>query len=145
MCPTVPCPLAPIARKISVELGLEGFFRAPSRPVPKISGGRGEAFFLPAEGEYISCDSPFSAASSGANGLGAAQVWCEQSAVREESPTPEFYRMRADFTRRFSDCDLAISTGISISYRPRIRECIQYSPPTDRAVPRKFSCMKRAQ
>jgi hypothetical protein len=49
MCPTLPCPLAPIARKISVELGLEGFFRAPSRPVPNFSGGRGEAFFLPAE------------------------------------------------------------------------------------------------
>lgn len=49
MCPTLPCPLAPVARKISVELGLEGFFRAPSRPVPNFSGGRGEAFFLPAE------------------------------------------------------------------------------------------------
>src|SRR5271155_5426550 len=102
MCPTVPCPLAPIAREISIELGLEGFFRAPSRPVPKISGGRGEAFFLPAEGESISCDPPFSAASSGANGLGAAQVWCEQSAVREESPTSKFYRIRREFTRRFS-------------------------------------------
>src|ERR1700691_3700502 len=102
MCPTVPCPLAPIARKISIELGLEGFFRAPSRPVPKISGGRGEAFFLPAEGESISCAPPFSAASSGAGRFGAAQIWCEQSAVREEPRTLKFYRMWVDFTRRFS-------------------------------------------
>jgi len=117
MCPTLPCPLAPIARKISVELGLEGFFRAPSRPVPNFSGGRGEAFFLPAEGEPITCDPPFSAASSGANGLGAEQVSCEQNAVREESRTHKFYRMRSEFTRRFSGCDLTISGVISIVYR----------------------------
>jgi hypothetical protein len=38
------CPIGPTLAKNKIELGLEGFFSAPSRPIPKISGGRGEAF-----------------------------------------------------------------------------------------------------
>jgi len=100
-------PIGPISQeRIALELGLEGFFRAPSRPIPKISGGRGEAFFSPRKGSRSLAAPPFSAANSGASsgsgGLGAAQVCCEQTAVQKESRTPKFYRMRREFTRRFS-------------------------------------------
>jgi hypothetical protein len=45
--------LAPVARKLEFELGLEGFLFAPSRSVPKISGERGGAFVFPRGGGFF--------------------------------------------------------------------------------------------
>jgi hypothetical protein len=101
--------------------------------------------FLPAEGESISCDSPFSAASSGSGRPGATQVWCDQNAVREESRTLKFYRMRGEFTRRFSGSDSAISSVISVAYSVFFEAQFRYSGRADEAVAAKLSCVNHVE
>ena len=43
----LPCPLAPLWRTVSLELGLEGCFPAPSRPIPNIRADAAGPFFCP--------------------------------------------------------------------------------------------------
>jgi hypothetical protein len=59
MCPTLArqlsggltLPIGPtLQERHALELGLEGFFSDSSHPIPKFSGGRGEAFFSPRKG-----------------------------------------------------------------------------------------------
>jgi len=69
----------------ALELGLEGFFSAPSRPVPKFRADAAK-LFLPSEGEVICPRRRISAASSGAGSRGVRKLG-PKKAVQEEFRT----------------------------------------------------------
>src|SRR5271156_2353712 len=89
------------AGALGARAGTRRVFLSSIPCASEIFGRTRRSFFLPAEREPNTCFPPFSAASSGASDPGEEQVCCEQSAVREESRTPKFYRNGEELTRRF--------------------------------------------
>src|SRR5271154_6973606 len=85
----LPCPLAPLT--CVLELGLEGY-SAPSRPAPKFSVGRGEAFVSPLrKGRSDRCCAAVFRLARLAQASISAQIRPERSAVQEESTAGQFY------------------------------------------------------
>jgi len=74
-----------LQERSALELGLEGFLSAPSRPVPKIRADAAK-LFLPSEGEVSCLRRRFATASSGAGGRTAHELG-PKNAIQEDFGT----------------------------------------------------------
>jgi len=84
-----PCPLAPLPRTVSLELGLEGFLSSPSRPIPKFRRSAAERFDSPCtrQGRSKPTRPGQKTACAGAHKQSAGCGWPEQPVAQEESDT----------------------------------------------------------
>jgi len=69
-CGEFTLPIGPARSKCFAEPGLEGCFRAPSRPIPNSRADAAEPFFYPLARALDRCGGPWWRASSGASGPG---------------------------------------------------------------------------
>jgi len=75
-----------VQERTALELGLEGFVSAPSRPVPKFRADAAK-LSLPSEGEVNGLRRRISTASSGAGSRGARKLGPKRNAIQEDFGT----------------------------------------------------------
>ena len=127
--PDTGLPIGPALANASLELGLEGFLEAPSRPVPKLPGGRGAAFSIfPAEGTIRNhmplfrsrwlCRGPSfrHRRNWGPASVVRGRFGPGKNAVQQKAITIEFYSNRVEFTRRFACGNVNLRFVVTVSY-----------------------------
>ena len=130
--PDTGLPIGPALANASLELGLEGFLEAPSRPLPKSFGRTRRSFFyFPRGGVRPELRARFlqplalarslvpRSAEFGTSQRRAGQIRPGKYAVQQKSVTIEFYSNRSQCTRRFACRDMNLRFVITVSYSPR--------------------------
>jgi len=129
--PDTGLPIGPALANASLELGLEGFLEAPSRPIPKFFGRTRRSFFyFPRGGDRPEPHAPVlqplalarplvpRSAELGTSKRRAGQIRPGQNAVQQKSITLESYPNQTECTRRFGRHEMSVRFVITVSYSP---------------------------
>src|ERR1700733_9248440 len=109
-----PCPLAPLARNALPSRDSKGVSGLHPVRFRNLGRTRRSRFSTRSRGRSMAAAGPGGGLVLALAGRAATQISSEQSAVQEESLTRQFYRVGAEFTRRFSGGGWNLSSVDSI-------------------------------